>query len=127
MGQLFALLGVMAVALAAIGVFGVISYNVAQRTREIGIRVALGADAPRVLATVLRRGLAASALGIAVGLGVAPLLARLVSGLLYGVSPFDPVTYGVQAVVLLGVASTAAYLPARRATRVDPVTILKER
>lgn len=127
MGQLFALLGVMAVALAAIGVFGVISYNVAQRTREIGIRVALGADAPRVLATVLRRGLGASALGIAVGLGVAPLLARLVSGLLYGVSPFDPVTYGVQAVVLLGVASTAAYLPARRATRVDPVTILKER
>jgi putative ABC transport system permease protein len=126
MGRLFAMFGVMAVMLAAIGVFGVISYTVAQRTREIGIRIALGADAPRVLATVLRRGVAASGLGIVIGLGLAPLLARLASGLLYGVSPFDPLTYGVQAAVLLAVASTAAYLPARRATRVNPVTVLKE-
>ncbi len=79
-----------------------------------------------VVQTVLRRSLIVSALGIAIGIAAAPLLGRLVSGLLYGVSPFDPVTYGVQAIVLLGVAAGAAYLSARRAARVDPVRVLKD-
>lgn len=126
MGRLFALFGMTALLLAAIGVFGVMSYSVAQRTREIGIRMALGADASHVLATVLRRGLRASAIGVALALAVAPLLTRLVGELLYGVTPFDPVTYGSVAVFLIGVAAVAAYLPARRATRVDPVVVLKE-
>ena len=126
MGALFALFGAMAVLLAGIGVFGVMSYSVARRTREMGIRMALGADARQVRATVLARGVAVSGLGIALGLIAAPLLTRLVSGLLYGVSPFDPTTYGALAAFLLTIAGIAAYVPARRVTRVDPVSVLKE-
>lgn len=126
MGALFALFGSIAVLLAGIGVFGVMSYSVAQRTREMGIRMALGADARHVRRTVLRRGVAVSSLGIGLGLIAAPMLTRLVSGLLYAVSPFDPATYGALAAFLLTIAALAAYLPARRATRVDPVIVLKE-
>jgi len=126
MGALFTMFGLIALLLAAIGVFGVMSYSVAQRTREMGIRMALGADARHVRAAVLQRGVAVSGLGIGLGLIAAPMLTRLVSGLLYGVSPFDPATYGALAAFLLGVAGVAAYLPARRATRVDPVIVLRE-
>jgi putative ABC transport system permease protein len=126
MGALFALFGSIAVLLAAIGVFGVMSYSVARRTREMGIRMALGADGRHVRAAVLWRGIAMSGLGIALGLIAAPMLTQLVSGLLYGVSPFDPATYGALAAGLLVVAGVAAYLPARRATSVDPVIVLRE-
>lgn len=126
MGRLFGLFGVVALVLAGIGIFGVMAYMVAQRTREVAIRMAVGADARRILGTVLGRGVAVSAVGVAVGFAAASLLTRLVRGLLYGVSPFDPVTYLALAALLLGVAATAAYLPARRATRVDPMATLRE-
>jgi predicted permease len=126
-GRLFAAFGATAALLAAIGVFGVMSYSVAQRTREMGIRMALGADAGRVRAAVLWRGLGVSGRGILIGLVAAPFLARLVRGLLYQVSPFEPATYAVLAAFLLSVAGAATYLPARRATRVDPVTVLNDR
>lgn len=126
MGKLFTLFGALALALAGIGIFGVMSYTVAQRTRELGIRMALGANARDVLRSVLGRGMTVAGLGVAIGLVVTPPLTRLVSGLLFGVRPFDAATYAALALFLLAVAGLAAYLPARRATRVDPVIVLKE-
>ena len=124
-GVLFGVFAGLALLLAAIGVYGVLSYLVTLRTREIGIRVAIGAGPRDVLRLVLGRGLALSMGGIVVGLIAAIPLARLVAALLYEVSALDPLTFAAVPLVLSIVALGASALPARRATRVDPVTALK--
>jgi predicted permease len=117
--------GALALLLAALGVYGVISYSVSQRTRELGIRIALGASHDRVVRLVLGQGIALTVAGVAVGLIGAVLLTRLLGALLFGVQPTDRITFGAVAVVLLGIASLASYLPARRAARVDPVIAMR--
>jgi len=114
-----------ALLLGAVGIYGVISYSVSQRTREIGIRMALGARRGEVSGLFLRHGLLLAGIGVALGLGAAAGLTRLMSALLYGVSPLDPLTYGAVAVGLAGVALLASYVPARRAMSVDPAEALR--
>jgi predicted permease len=114
-----------ALALAVVGIYGVISYSVTQRTRELGIRIALGATPAAVRRMVVRQGLAIAAAGLALGLAGAAALTRLMRSLLYGVTPTDPVTFAGVAAVLVGIAVLASYLPARRATRVDPILALR--
>jgi predicted permease len=114
-----------ALLLAALGLYGVIAFWATQRTREIGVRVALGAQYGDVLRLVLLHGLSLSAAGIAIGVAVTLGLGRAVSSLLYGVAPTDPMTLVLSALVLGGVAMAATYLPARRAARVDPIVALK--
>jgi len=114
-----------ALALAAVGIFGVISYSVSQRTHEIGIRTALGAQRGDVLFLILREGAKLALFGVAIGIGFALLLSRLIASLLYNVSARDPLTFGAVTAVLLGVALIACYLPARRAMRVDPMVALR--
>jgi putative ABC transport system permease protein len=111
--------------LAALGIFGVMSYAVVQRSREIGIRVALGADPKQVLGMVLRHASLLALAGVVLGLAGAVGLSRAVAGLLFELSPTDPPTLGGTAVVLIGVALLASYVPARRATRVDPLVALR--
>jgi predicted permease len=111
--------------LAALGLFGVTSYAVAQRTRELAVRVALGARREELLRMVLGEALLLGAVGVAVGLAGALLLSRVLSGMLYSLSPRDPVTLGAVALLLLATTLLAGYLPARRATRVDPVIALR--
>ncbi|MFL6255275.1 MAG: ADOP family duplicated permease [Pyrinomonadaceae bacterium] len=115
----------LATLLAAVGIFGVMSYSVQLRTREIGLRMALGAQPGRVLMLVLRQGLLLTLIGIGVGLAGALLLSRVMSGLLYGVGTNDPATFAAIVVVLAVVSLIACYIPARRATRVDPLIALK--
>jgi putative ABC transport system permease protein len=115
----------LALLLAVAGVYGVTSYAVTERTREYGIRVALGAEASRVLALVLRRGAVVVALGIAVGACGALALTRLLESLLFEVTPTDPATFAAMATLLAGVALMACLVPARRATKVDPVIALR--
>jgi predicted permease len=122
---LLAVFGGLALLLASIGVYGVMAYAVSQRTRELGIRLALGASGAEVRGMVLRQGLTLAALGVAVGLVVALLLTSLVSNLLYGVSATDPVTFIVIPLILVTVAAVAIFIPARRASRVDPVIALR--
>ena len=122
---LLAIFGGLALALASIGVYGVMAYSVSQRTRELGIRLALGATSGEVRRMVLRQGLSLTLSGIAVGTATAVFLARLVSDLLYGISAIDPLTFVVIPVGLLAVAALAIYIPARRASRVDPVVALR--
>ena len=117
--------GFMALLLAAVGIYAVIAYTVAQRTREIGIRLALGAQEGRVKMLFVQHGLLWGGIGAAVGLCVAAALARLMSTLLHEISPFDPLTYAAVAFGLLGAAAVASYLPARRVARVDPVEALR--
>ena len=111
--------------LSAVGLYGVISYSVRQRTHEIGVRMALGAERPRILRLVLGQGLTLTGAGLLVGLAGAAGLARLISSLLFGVSATDPVTYGLIALLLAAVAILACYVPAARATRVDPLLALR--
>jgi ABC-type antimicrobial peptide transport system permease subunit len=118
-------LGLLALALAVIGIYGVMSFSVAERTREIGIRMALGAQAPDVLAMVLRHAAILLGAGLAIGWAAAALVTRYAASLLYGVSPTDPWTFAAVSAVLAAAAWLACYLPARRAARVDPTVALR--
>jgi predicted permease len=118
--------GVLALVLASIGIYGVISYLVSQRTQEIGIRLALGASGRDVFGMVIGQGARLAGLGIAIGLVAALGVTRLMAGYLYGVGPTDPLTFGAVAVLLIGVALLACYVPARRAMRVDPIVSLRD-
>jgi putative ABC transport system permease protein len=115
----------LALVLAAIGIYGVVSYSVAQRAREIGIRMALGAHRGDVLRLVLAQGGKMSLTGIAIGTIASAGLTRLMANLLYGVSVVDPATFAVVAFVLAVIAMVASYLPARRALRMDPLVALR--
>ena len=114
-----------ALAIAAVGLFGVLSYSVAQRSREIGVRTALGAQTMDIVALVLRSGMAITAAGLAGGLAAAALLVESLSKILYGVGPFDPATFVVVPVVLALAAALACVAPARRAARIDPIRALR--
>ena len=117
--------GLVALLLSAIGIYGITSYTVAQRTHEIGIRLALGAQLSDVLSLVLRHGLKLTAIGATLGLFGAYLATRAITSVLYGVSPTDPLTFGLVSLVLVGVALVACYVPSRRATKVDPLIALR--
>jgi ABC-type antimicrobial peptide transport system permease subunit len=122
---LLGIAGGMALLLGLVGIYGVISYSVSQRTREIGIRLALGAPLTNVTRLFVRSGLLLSAIGCAGGIVAALLLTRLMKSLLFSVSPSDPLTYCAMSAALIGAAALASYLPARKAIKVDPVEALR--
>ena len=122
---MFTVFGILALTLAAIGLYSVIAYNVAQRTHEMGVRVALGAEVRDLVRLVLREGLLLAAVGVALGAGVALVVSRWVKPLLFDESPRDPVVFGAVAAALITVALVASLLPARRASRVDPMRALR--
>ena len=111
--------------LAAIGIYGVLAYSVVQRTKEIGVRMALGAERRQVLALVLRRGVMLATIGITIGIGGAIAGARYLQSMLFGVEPRDPGTFVAVAAAFAVVALIASYLPARRATKIDPMVALR--
>ena len=117
--------GFVALALAAVGVYGVIAYSVAERTHEIGIRVALGASRGDVAGMVMSQGMAMTAAGLVFGLAGAWFVTRYMASLLYGIAPRDPATFGAAAGILAAIALAACYLPARRAMGVDPMVALR--
>ncbi len=122
---LFGVFAAVALVIATVGIYGVISYGVGQRAPEIGIRMALGAQASNVLRMVIWRGMRLALIGVALGLAAALALTRVMKTLLFNVSATDPATFGLIALLLLSVALTACYIPARRATKVDPLTALR--
>jgi putative ABC transport system permease protein len=123
--QLITVFAAVALLLAAVGIYGVMSYAVAQRTQEIGIRMALGAGEENITKMVLRNGALLALSGVTIGLLLAFGLARLIASMLFQTSAADPPTFSVVPLVLLGVALLACYLPARRAARVDPMNALR--
>jgi ABC-type antimicrobial peptide transport system permease subunit len=116
----------LALILASLGLYGVISYSARQRTREIGVRVALGASGRDVIRLILGQGMMLASIGIVIGLAGSVALTRLVNSYLVGVSSTDPITFTGVAAMLLGVAAAASYLPARRASLVDPTLTLRQ-
>jgi predicted permease len=126
MGALvLAAFGLLALLLAAVGLYGTLAYSVSQRSREIGIRMALGADGRKLLWLVMGQGVKLAAIGVVMGLAIAFAASGLVSSLLYGVSPLDPVTFLAVSAFLVAVAVLASLIPAQRAIRVDPVSALR--
>jgi putative ABC transport system permease protein len=122
---LLALFATIALLLVAVGLYGVLAYHVVQRTREIGIRMALGAQPAQVVKLVLRRGLGLALAGVGSGVLASLALTRVLTKFLFGVSATDPLTFGLIALLLLGVALLACWIPARRATKVDPLVALR--
>ena len=122
---LLAVFAALALVLASIGIYGVISYIAGQRAHEIGLRMALGAQRSHVLKIVLGQGARLAFLGVVIGLAAAAGLTRLMTAILYGVSATDPLTFSAVAIVLTLVALVACYIPARRAVRIDPMVALR--
>jgi ABC-type antimicrobial peptide transport system permease subunit len=122
---LLAAFGLSALLLAVFGIYGVVSYGVTERTREMGLRMALGARPHDVLALVVGQGSRLVALGLALGVALALVLTRLLKSFLFEVAATDPLTFGALALVLAGIALAACYLPARKASRVDPMISLR--
>lgn len=122
---LLSVFSALALVLSAVGIYGVISYLTGQRTHEIGIRVALGASTSDVLRMILGEGMRITLVGVGIGVAAALALTRLIAKIIYGVSAYDPLTFFGVAILLVGVALLACYLPARRAMRVDPIIALR--
>ena len=116
----------LALALAVVGVYGVVSYSVRQRAQEMGVRLALGARPPMIISQVVGNATRLAAIGVVCGIVAAALTTRFQSSLLFGVSPLDPATYAIVAALMLGVASAAAFVPGVRASRTDPINVLRE-
>jgi predicted permease len=117
--------GILALILACIGIYGIMAYTVARRTNEIGIRMALGAQSGRVLRMILREASWMAVVGVIAGLGAAVAMARLIASMLFGLKPYDPLTLGVAALLLVLVAVAASWIPAWRAAHVDPIQALR--
>jgi len=123
---LLSLFGVTALLLASIGLYGVTSFFVSQRSREIGLRAALGAQPGQILAHVFRQGAWMAGVGLAAGLGAAAILTRFIASLLFGIGAVDPITFAAVPLLLAMMAAAAIFIPARRATRVDPMEALRQ-
>ncbi|MGH9590063.1 MAG: FtsX-like permease family protein, partial [Terracidiphilus sp.] len=123
--RLFGMFGALGLILACVGLYGLLSFDVTRRTREIGVRTALGAQRRDVLVLVLRQGLLLVILGVTLGAAAAISVTRLLESLLYDVRPTDPITFALTAAILIAIGLIASSLPARRATRVDPMTALR--
>jgi putative ABC transport system permease protein len=123
---LLTIFGAIALVLAAIGIYGLMSYSVEQNSHDIGVRLALGAERRRILSLVVSSGMRLALIGLLLGVAGSFAAARLLAGMLYGVKPSDPATYAVVVAVLASVAFLGCYLPARRATRVDPIVALRQ-
>ena len=123
--MVFVVFAVVALTLASLGLYGVVAHGVTERTHEIGVRMALGADGRHVLALVVRQGLSMALVGTAIGVAGALALSRWIQDLLFGVTPTDPLTFAAVVAMLLAVALVACYVPAWRATRVDPTMALR--
>ena len=123
--QLLGIFAAMALIMAAIGIYGVISYGVSERTQEVGIRMALGAQRGDVLQLIVRRGLLLTMVGIGIGAATAMSLTRVIARLLFGIAPTDPFTFTAVSLLLAAVAGAASYIPAWKAARLDPLKALR--